>query len=129
MEAFNKMLSSGQLNNSNTDINDSSYDPILDINFENKAVNDYIKKTNKSTNPFDTSFWDEDNLKSLTPTNKKIINLFDMNEVTEIKQSSSNQHSQEYNAAPESIFQGIKINQGTGMSKGGRSYHKLDFKY
>lgn len=131
MAAFSKMLSSSSKLNSSDIDNDTSYDPILDFNFENKAVNDFIKKSSKTTNPFDTSFWDESNLKNITPkSNKKVISLFGSEEVTEVKEpAAANKHTEAYNSAPESIFQGIKINQGTGMAKGGRSTHKLDFQY
>ena len=131
MAAFNKMPSSAQSNNSDIDFNDTSCDPILDFNFENKAVNDFIKKTNKTTNPFDTSFWDESNLKNITPKkNQTVISLFGSGEVAAAKPSDTNNNPIESNSsAHESTFHGIKINHGPGMAKGGRSTHKLDFQY
>lgn len=133
--ASDKMLSSAKLNNPDIGFNDSSFDasfdPIFDFNFENKAVNDFIKKSvNKTTNPFDTSFWNEDNLKKITPKAKNTVSLFGTDEIAEVKQSTSSPNQNETAFSElESIFKGIQINKGTGMAKGGRSTHKLDFQY
>ncbi len=130
--ASDKMLSSAaKLNTSDFDFNDTSFDPIFDFNYENKAVNDFLKKSaNKTTNPFDTSFWNEDNLKKITPKNQKIISLFGTEEIAEVKESTSSANQTGGGSSDfESIFKGIQINKGTGMAKGGRSTHKLDFQY
>lgn len=121
---------SANTNNTSTDSNPfglKDFARVLDAKFGNSAFSDNLlaapSGTIKSTNPFDRQAMDKIDSSPYQGGRTAV-------KKTEAKTEtggSGNDHSEAYNSAPSSIFSGF--NKGTGMARGGKSKHKLDFCY
>lgn len=104
---------------------------VLDSKFGNSAFSDNLlappPKNRGNINPFDTGNWEKPDMNDYYKKNNPYSIKTKATKGVDANKKADNGHSEAYNTAPESIFGGF--NKGTGMSKGGRSRHKLDFCY
>lgn len=124
-------LSEEKLNSSPTKPTFSKdLDFILDFNSENSKLDNFLKTDTKPkgiSNPFDTGFWDSPDINKLLNHDKPTT--IDICKIYGSEEDNKKDRNKKPDDTPKSIFENIKLNQGTGMVKGGSGRHKLDFCY
>ena len=133
-EAAASKLSSNTTNTSNTNpFGLKDFARMLDNKFGNSAFSDNLlaapPKQKQNINPFDTAGkWERPNINDYYNKN----NPYSIKPKQAAKAENTNKESifsQEGSSSPTSVFEGMQINKGTGMSQGGCGRHKLDFCY
>lgn len=143
-EAIAANSNSGGKNNGQSDANPfglKDFSKLLDNKFGNSAFSSNllekpkgVKNNNSSINPFDKDGkWARPDIND---TFNNSTNPFSIKSKPSPKVEASGENSMPASIFQEaeckqvaSIFDGIQINKGTGMAKGGAIRHKLDFCY